>query len=55
MNVKELLNKLNALVNENYQALNWNVIIQVDDENIRSVYINNITVEDGSVTLEGEW
>lgn len=55
MNVKELLNKLNELVRDNPYILNWNVIIQVDGENIRTVYIDNITVECGSVTLEGEW
>ena len=55
MNVKELLNKLNELVSENPNTLNWKVIIQVDADTIRTVDIDNINVECGMVTLEGEW
>lgn len=55
MNVKELLNRLNELVSDNPHALNWNVSIQIDAESIRTVDIDNINVECGNVTLEGEW
>lgn len=55
MKIKELLNKLNEIVGECPSALDWNVSIQIDAESIRTVDIDNINVECGSVTLEGEW
>ncbi len=55
MKIKELLNKLNEIVNENQQMLEANVIMQIDAEHLMSVSIDDINIEGDVVTLEGEW
>lgn len=55
MKIKELLNKLNEIVNENPTMLESKIIIQADADHIYTVDIDEVNVVDGQIVLEGEW
>lgn len=54
MRMRELINKLNAIVAECTNALDWNVDVSTEDEEtIRYARLNNVNVCDATITLEG--
>ena len=55
MKLKDLLNKLSSIANEKPELFESNVIIQADGPHVYTVDIEEISIVDGQVILEGEW
>ena len=50
------LNKLNEIVSECPDALDWNVHVSTEDEDTtHEAKLKNVNVCDCTITLEGEW
>lgn len=56
MRMRELINKLNAIVAECPNALDWNVDVSIEDEETtRYARLNNVNVCDATIILEGDY